>query len=124
MARILLGLDVGGSSIKGGLVDVDSGTLQGELQSVPTPQPATPANVMIGVRQLAQRMTSTGPVGFAFPSAIRGGKAMTAAHVDKSWIGADGAALIRQTLGRPAVFLNDADAAGIAEIECGAGKGV
>src|SRR5690348_1257276 len=107
MTRILLGLDVGGSSIKGGLVDVDAGALQGELQSVPTPQPANPQNVMRGVRELASRLPSTGPVGFAFPSAIRDGKAVTAAHVDPAWIGADGAALIGDTLGRSAVFLND-----------------
>ena len=124
MARILLGLDVGGSSIKGGLVDVAAGALCGELQSVQTPHPANPANVMLGVRKLAELLPSSGPVGFAFPTAIRRKRAQTAAHVDQSWIGVDGAELIRQTLGRPAAFLNDADAAGIAEMRCGAGKGV
>lgn len=123
MDRILLGIDVGGSSIKGGLVDLDTGALVGELKHVPTPQPAAPPAVMDRVAELASALPSKGPVGFAFPSVVKNGKARTAANVDHGWVGADGAALVRATLGRPCVFLNDADAAGIAEINWGAGRG-
>lgn len=123
MARTILGIDVGGSSIKGGLVDLDAGRLQGELTSLPTPQPASPEAVMRTVGQLAVQLPSSGPIGLAFPAVVKQGKACTAAHVDPQWIGTDGVQMVRQTLGRPAVFLNDADAAGIAEIAWGAGRG-
>jgi polyphosphate glucokinase len=119
---MLLGIDVGGSSIKGGLVDLDTGLLRGEIKSVPTPQPSAPAAVMASVAKLAALLPSKGPVGFAFPSAVKNCKARTAANVDAGWIGTDGSALVRKTLGRPAVFLNDADAAGVAEMTWGAGR--
>jgi polyphosphate glucokinase len=123
MTKLLLGIDVGGSSIKGGLVDVDSGRLQGDLTSVPTPQPSSPEAVMRSIAELGKRLPSTGTVGLAFPAAIKHCKAQTAANVDQRWIGTDGVALIKKTLGRPSVFLNDADAAGIAEMGWGAGRG-
>ena len=123
MNRILLGIDVGGSAIKGGLVDLSTGLLVGELEHVPTPQPAAPAAVMKSVATLASKLPSKGPVGFAFPSVVKNGKARTAANVDQGWVGADGSALLCETLGRPALFLNDADAAGVAEITWGAGRG-
>jgi polyphosphate glucokinase len=124
MARIVLGIDVGGSSIKGGLVDIDAGRVQGELLSVPTPQPAAPAPVMQAIAQLAGNMPMTQSVGLAFPTVVQDRKARTAAHIDPSWIDVDGAALAERTLGRRAVFLNDGDAAGIAEMQFGAGRGV
>jgi polyphosphate glucokinase len=120
----LLGIDVGGSSIKAGLVDVKAGRLEGELVSLPTPKPATPDAVMQAVAELGSRLPSQGPVGFAFPSVVKAGKAHTAANVDPSWIGTNGAAMVERTLGRPCAFLNDADAAGIAEVISGAGRGV
>jgi polyphosphate glucokinase len=119
---ILLGVDVGGSSIKAGLVDVEASRLTSELLSLPTPQPAVPDAMMKVVAQLAEQLPSKGPVGLAFPSVVKQGKARTAANIDPSWVGADGVALIRSTLSRPGVFLNDADAAGIAEMRCGAGR--
>lgn len=124
MARIVLGIDVGGSSIKGGLVDIDAGRLQGELSSVATPRPAAPAPVMQAVAQLAGTMFVTQAAGVAFPSVVQGGKARTAAHIDPSWIDVDGAALAARALGRRTVFLNDADAAGLAEMQWGAGRGL
>lgn len=124
MARIVLGIDVGGSSIKGGLVDIDAGRLQGELSSVATPRPAAPAPVMQAVAQLAGTMSVTQAAGVAFPSVVQGGKARTAAHIDPSWIDVDGAALAARALGRRTVFLNDADAAGLAEMQWGAGRGL
>lgn len=117
-----LGIDVGGSSIKAALVDVAGGHVKGELASHPTPSPSTPDAVMQAVAELAKQLPSSGAVGFAFPSVVKQGKARTAAHVDASWVDADGAALVERTLGRPCAFLNDADAAGIAEMSCGAGR--
>lgn len=119
-----LGMDVGGSSIKAGLVDIDAGRLVGELISAPTPQPATPGAMLPVFAGLAARLPgSQGPVGIAFPSVIQQGKVLTAANIDNGWIGVDGAALLEKSLGRPAVFLNDADAAGVAEVKWGAGRG-
>jgi polyphosphate glucokinase len=123
MAR-LLGIDVGGSAIKGGLVDVDAGRLVTQLTALPTPKPATPQAVLGVVEEMSRLMPSAGPIGFAFPSVVQRGLAKTAAHVDPGWIGTDGAALVREKFGRPAVFLNDADAAGLAEVSLGAGRGV
>jgi len=120
-----MGIDVGGSSVKAGLVDVDSGRLIGELMSAPTPQPAAPAGVMQVVASLAEQLPGAqGPVGLAFPSVVKSGRVRTAANIDQAWLGLDGAALAERTLGRPAVVLNDADAAGIAEMRWGAGRGL
>ena len=124
MSRQLLGIDVGGSSIKAGLVDVDAGRLVGELISAPTPQPSTPAALLAVFEALAARLPgSEGTVGIAFPSVIKHGMVRTAANIDPSWIGVDGSALARRALERPALFLNDADAAGVAEVKWGAGRG-
>jgi polyphosphate glucokinase len=117
-----LGIDVGGSSIKAGVVDLRAGELQSEIAHVATPKPSTPAHVMKAVAGLAGKLPSKGAVGFAFPTVVQDGKARTAAHVDPSWIDAEGASLVQTTLGRPCVFLNDADAAGLAEMEFGAGR--
>jgi polyphosphate glucokinase len=124
MTRQLLGIDVGGSSIKAGRVDLDAGRLVGELISAPTPQPSTPAAMLSVFEALAARLPGAeGPVGVAFPSVIKQGMVRTAANIDPGWIGVDGPALVQRALGRPVVFLNDADAAGVAELEWGAGRG-
>jgi polyphosphate glucokinase len=125
MAHTVLGVDVGGSSIKGGVVDVGSGELSGELLSVPTPQPATPQAMIPAIAQLAARLPATsGTAGLCFPSVVKRGRIRTAANIDPSWLGIDGAALVGEALRRPVVFLNDADAAGLAEMRWGAGRGV
>jgi len=119
----LLGIDVGGSSLKGGIVDVRSGRVLGELVSVQTPQPSTPTALVSAMKTLADRLPqAAGPIGIAFPSVIKHGVAHTAANIDKGWIGTDGASLATHALGRRALFLNDADAAGIAEMRWGAGR--
>jgi polyphosphate glucokinase len=124
MTRQILGIDVGGSSIKAGLVDVEAGRLTGGLISAPTPRPATPPAMMPVIAALAGKLPgASGTVGIAFPSVIKQGTARTAANIDPAWIGTDGAALAARALGRPALFLNDADAAGIAEMRWGAGRG-
>jgi len=125
MTRKVLGFDVGGSSVKAGLVDVDGGSLIGELISAPTPQPATPDGVMSVISGLAARLPgSSGRIGVAVPSVVNRGVVRTAANIDSSWIGANGAALVERTLSRPGEVLNDADAAGVAEMRWGAGRGV
>ncbi|HEV2268812.1 MAG TPA: ROK family protein [Steroidobacteraceae bacterium] len=125
MSHKLLGIDVGGSFIKAGMVDIDAGLVVGELISAPTPQPSSPEAMMPTIASLAARLPeATGRVGLAFPAVVKNGRARTAANVDHAWIGADGAALIRRTLNREALFLNDADAAGLAEMRLGAGRGV
>jgi polyphosphate glucokinase len=124
MTRKFQGFDVGGSSVKAGLVDVDGGQLIGELMSARTPRPATPAGLMQVIAGLSRRLPEAGEgVGVAFPSVVKRGIVRTAANIDQSWLGVDGAALVAGALGRPTEFLNDADAAGIAEMRWGAGRG-
>ena len=124
MTRKLQGFDVGGSSVKAGLVDIDGGYLVGELMSAPTPHPATPQGVMETIAGLSRRMPEAGDgVGIALPSVVQKGVVRTAANIDHSWIGTDAAALALKILGRPAECLNDADAAGFAEMRWGAGNG-
>jgi polyphosphate glucokinase len=125
MKELVLGIDVGGSAVKAGLVDVESGRVSGELISAPTPRPSTPPALMAVIAGLAARLPGpTGTVGIAFPSVIKQGIARTAANIDSAWIGTDGAALAARVLARPALLLNDADAAGVAEMRWGAGRGV
>lgn len=124
MTENVLGIDVGGSSIKAGVVDAHAGRLLHQPISAPTPRPATPEAMMPVIAALAQRLPeATGRIGLAFPAVIKQGRACTAANVDPAWVGTDGAALVRRALNRPALFLNDADAAGLAEMRLGAGRG-
>jgi polyphosphate glucokinase len=121
--RSILAFDVGGSFVKAGLVDVGHGRVIGETLHEPTPAGATPEDVIDLLAALSRRLPSDGPVGFAFPAVTKRGVACTAANVDKRWIGTNAAALLEARIGRPVAFLNDADAAGIAEITFGAGRG-
>jgi polyphosphate glucokinase len=118
----VLGIDVGGSSIKGGVVDTATGRLAGEIAHVPTPKPSSPPEVIKAVAVLASHLSPAKAAGFAFPSVVKRNVARTAANVDHAWIGTDGAALASGALGVPTVFLNDADAAGLAEVRWGAGR--
>ena len=123
MADEVLGIDVGGSSVKAGLVDLKAGKLAGELIAAPTPRPSTPAALTGVLAGLASRLPAgSGRAGVAFPSVIKDGTAYTAANIDPAWVGTDGAALASQALARPVLFLNDADAAGLAEMRWGAGR--
>jgi polyphosphate glucokinase len=124
MTRQFIGLDVGGSSVKAGLVDVDAGRLIGDLISAPTPQPSTPTAMLPVFSGLVERLAGpVGPIAVAFPSVVKHGTVCTAANVDHGWIGVDGPELVGKSLQRPVVFLNDADAAGVAEVKWGAGRG-
>ncbi|ORM23992.1 polyphosphate--glucose phosphotransferase [Williamsia sp. 1135] len=117
------GIDVGGSGIKGGIVDLVTGDLVGERFKVLTPQPATPEAVAGGIREVVDHFDWKGPVGVTLPAVITGGVARTAANIDKGWIGTDVYKLLGEQLGdRQLSVLNDADAAGMAEDRYGAGK--
>lgn len=125
MSQLVLGVDVGGSSVKAGAVDVLTGQRVGELLSAPTPRASQPEHMRSVLQGLAARLpATTGAVGVAFPSVIKRGYVRTAANLNAGWIGTDGPRFAREALGRPATFLNDADAAGLAEMRWGAGRGV
>jgi polyphosphate glucokinase len=118
------GIDVGGSGIKGGIVDMDTGLLIGERIKLLTPQPATPSAVAKTIAEVINGFGWTGPLGVTYPGVVTHGVVQTAANVDKSWIGTNARDIIGAELnGREVTVLNDADAAGLAEERYGAGKG-
>ncbi|MFB7513790.1 polyphosphate--glucose phosphotransferase [Streptomyces sp. NPDC056144] len=120
----LFGVDIGGSGIKGAPVDLERGALAEERHKVLTPQPATPDGVAGCVAEVVEHFGWTGPVGVTFPGVVTGSTIRTAANVDKSWIGVDAGTLLSDRLGGlPVTVLNDADAAGVAEMTFGAGRG-
>lgn len=119
----IFGVDIGGSGIKGAPVDLDRGDLAQERHKVLTPHPATPEGVVDGVVEVVQKFEWSGAVGITFPGVVTDGTVRTAANVDKSWIGADAATLVGDRLNLPVTVLNDGDAAGIAEMSFGAGRG-
>ncbi|MBP8918177.1 MAG: ROK family protein [Micropruina sp.] len=122
MSTTGFGIDIGGTGIKGALVDLDVGALAGERVRIPTPQPATVPAVLDTVIAVVEQAGWVGPVGCTFPGIIRHGVVGSAANVDDSWIGTDLAAELSTRLGHRATVLNDADAAGIAEMRFGAGR--
>ncbi|MET7595264.1 MULTISPECIES: polyphosphate--glucose phosphotransferase [unclassified Streptomyces] len=120
----IFGVDIGGSGIKGAPVDLDQGELTQERYKVLTPHPATPDAVADGVKEVVDHFGWTGPVGITFPGVVTGGSTIrTAANVDKRWIDTDARALLGERLGGlPVTVLNDADAAGVAEMRFGQGR--
>jgi polyphosphate glucokinase len=119
----ILGIDIGGSGIKGAPVDTQLGDLLTERYRIPTPQPSKPKAVAEVVGQIARHFDWHGPIGCTFPAVIQRGMVLTAANVDKSWIGTDGDRLLEMATGCSVTLLNDADAAGICEMTFGAGRG-
>jgi polyphosphate glucokinase len=121
----IFGVDIGGSGIKGAPVDLDKGDLAQERHKVLTPHPATPDGVADGVKQVVDHFGWTGPVGVTFPGVVTDGATIrTAANVDDSWIDTDARVLLGERLGGlPVTVVNDADAAGVAEMNFGAGRG-
>lgn len=118
-----LGVDVGGSGVKGALVDLGTGSIIGERFRVETPQPATPEAVTRAVAEVVRHFDWDGPLGVTYPGVVVGGVVQTAANVDSSWIGCNAAQAYSDALGgRPVTVLNDADAAGLAEQAHGAGR--
>ncbi|SDS15404.1 polyphosphate--glucose phosphotransferase [Actinoplanes derwentensis] len=118
----ILGIDIGGSGVKGAPVDQLRGELLGERFRVPTPQPADVTSVVEAVAQVAAQFDGFDSVGVTFPGVVVDGVTRSAANVDKSWLGAPAARLFTERLGRPVTVLNDADAAGVAEVAFGGGR--
>lgn len=117
------GIDVGGSGVKGGIVDLDTGLLIGERFKLATPQPATPEAVAKTIAEVVKEFGWTGPLGVTYPGVVTEGVVRTAANVDKAWIGMNAAEVFSAALdGQAVTVLNDADAAGLAEERFGAGK--
>jgi polyphosphate glucokinase len=119
----VLGIDIGGSGIKGALVDTASGELVTERIRIQTPQPSKPKNVIGSIVELVHQFEYSGPLGVGFPAVISDGVVMSAANVDYRWINYPGVDAISQAVNQPVALLNDADAAGIAEMTFGAGRG-
>jgi polyphosphate glucokinase len=118
-----LGIDIGGSGVKGAPVDTVRGELLAERYRVPTPQPSDVTSVVEAVAEVAAQFDGFDRVGITFPGVVVDGVTRTAANVDKSWLDAPAAKVFGERLGKPVTVLNDADAAGVAEVAFGAGKG-
>ncbi len=116
----VLGIDVGGSGIKGAPVDTATGKLVEERFRIPTPHPITPKAVAKTIRKITDHFHWQGPIGCGFPAVITKGNVRTAANIHKTWIGTDAQKLFRDATSCPVEVLNDADAAGLAELKFGA----
>jgi polyphosphate glucokinase len=121
---LVVGVDIGGTGIKAAPVDIATGTLATERIRLPTPSPATPQAVAGVVGQVLQHIGVAGPVGLAMPAVVRGGIVETASHIDQTWIGVNAVDFFSKVTGRQVAVLNDADAAGVAEVRFGAGRGI
>lgn len=124
---VAIGIDIGGTGIKGAPVDLATGRLLAPRHQLATPQPATPDAVAGAVRAMREHfadLPAGAPVGVTVPAVVRHGVVRTATNIDPSWIGAAAAELFGTALGSPVAVLNDADAAGLAEMAIGAGRGV
>lgn len=120
----ILGIDIGGTGIKGAVIETATGELTSERLRLVTPQPASPESVGGTIQSLVQQHAWSGPVGIGFPAAIQRGIARTAANIDPSFIGLPVADYFSEQTGCPVFVANDADVAGLAEIRFGAGKEV
>lgn len=120
----ILGIDIGGSGIKAAPVDLRSGDLVAERHRIPTPQPSSPENITEVIKQLVTHFSWQGVVGCGFPAVVQEGVVATATNIDQAWIGADIVSLFGGATGRPIRVINDADAAGLAEMQYGAGKDI
>jgi polyphosphate glucokinase len=119
-----IGIDFGGSGIKAAPVDLSVGDFASDRERIDTPQPSTPEAVADVMAELVGRFPeATGPVGVTVPGVVRSGVVHSAANIDKSWLGTDADALLTKRLGRDVHVVNDADAAGVAELRYGAAKG-
>ena len=122
-----LGIDIGGTGIKGAIVDVETGELLTDRTKIPTPEGGRPDDVVAAVVSLIEKIGGIEdgvPVGVCFPAIVRGGRTMSAANVSDKWIGLKAEKLFEKALGHDIHFVNDADAAGVAEVRYGAAKGV
>ena len=119
-----IGIDFGGTGIKAAAVDLRAGTFASAREKIQTPRPATPEAVADVFAELVGRFPSSdSPIGVTVPGVVRHGVVHSAANIDPSWIGADADAIFSSALGREVHVVNDADAAGLAEVEFGAARG-
>ena len=118
-----LGIDIGGSGIKGAIVDTDKGEFATDRLRIPTPQPSTPSAVADVVGRISAHFDWNAPIGCTFPAVVKRGVTLSAANVDKGWVGMDAAGLFTGRTGNRVLVLNDGDAAGMAEMKFGAGAG-
>lgn len=127
--RLAIGVDIGGSGIKAAIVDVATGELRGERVRLKTPQPSTPERCIAMVRQIVQTITAgmdldpAAPIGVGIPGVTIDGIVLTATNIHHDWLGFDASRAVGKALGRPGFIVNDADAAGLAEMRFGAGRG-
>jgi polyphosphate glucokinase len=119
---VMLGIDIGGSGIKGAQVDLETGALATKRYRIKTPRPATPEAVAKVVTRIVRHFAWTGPFGCGLPAVVRDGVARSAANIDDAWIGTDAAGLFSAATGLGGTVLNDADAAGLAEMRYGSGR--
>lgn len=126
MSKQACGIDIGGSGVKGAIVDLETGEFVGERIRIETPQPATPDAVADVVRQVVEGLGvgADMPVGVTVPAPVIHGVVPFIANLDAAWAGINAVELMEKHLGRPVIVLNDADAAGLAEVAYGAAKGV
>ncbi len=120
-----LGIDIGGSGIKGAPVDLKTGEFAADRERIATPDPSTPSAVAEVVGRIAHKFRDKAkgsPIGVTVPGVVVNGVVRTAANIDKTWIGTDAAALLAETLGRPVAVVNDGDAAGVGELHFGAAQ--
>jgi polyphosphate glucokinase len=118
-----LGIDIGGSAVKGAPVDTDTGRLLAERCRIATPEALSPARMAGAIGEIVRRFGWGGPVGIGFPGVIQGPKIVTSANLHPKFVGCDGARLFQKALGRPVALMNDAEAAGLAEMKFGRGRG-
>jgi polyphosphate glucokinase len=119
----VLGIDIGGSGIKAAPVNTKDGLMLDLRHRIPTPSPATPEKVALIIADMVRHFKWKGLIGCGFPAVVQNGIAKTAANIDKSWIGTNVNKLFTKTTGQPCFVVNDADAAGMAEMKFGAGAG-
>ncbi len=118
----VLGIDVGGTGIKAGVVDIAQGKLLSEAKKIPTPQPATPAGIFSAIEKMLEKFHWDGLIGCGFPAIVKKGVTRSAANIDREWIGYDALGRLKGLTAHPVNIINDADAAGLAEMRFGAGK--
>jgi len=122
--NVVLGIDIGGSGMKAGLVDVSMGTMASDRRRIATPVSADPGQMSAVVAELVEHFDWNGPLGCTFPGVVRGQSVIeTAANLNDEWIGVDASVVFENACGSPVVMINDADAAGLAEMRAGAGVG-
>jgi len=122
MAQAVLGIDIGGSFIKFAPVDVNRGETLSEPAQIDPPQPATPEKLSAAIRSIMKSLKWSGPIGVGYPGVVKHGRTMSAAHMDSSFIGHDWLRDLRELTKKPIGLINDADAAGLAEVHFGAAR--